>query len=562
MSDQNLNIHIRGLDEFSSTFQKLNQSLSNTKNGLEDVSRSFRAMGREISQIGNAFTLLGASITAPLALAYNNAGKYSASITRQLDDMKKQWDEISISIGQSLLPVMQSLTNLIEQVVNRWNSLSQAQRDHIVQVTFLAAQYALFGGIALKVFGDVLKVFSDVFGLVAKLIGAFQTLGKTVIIIEGITAPLWAVYAVVGAIVIILAQWKDGMDYVADAVQKVYDLFAATAQLAGAVWAALNQDIDSFVAHAEKANEYMDDFLNFTPGQHGAFASTVDEMKMNVSGFIGSIKDGINTLGDFANILNGHGFGGSTNTGNAVGFWDGFLKGAEDARIKMQGVFQIGTQIATDSVKGMQSTFQSFFEDTFKGNLNNAQDYFVQFGNSLIKTFTNALAQMATNWLMFGNMFGNTGGGGGFGGIMGLLGSFAGIAGGVGSLASGFSGAGFTFAPDDGSRYSNISGNLSMPHFHSGGPIQKAHDGLGVDEVPIIAQTGEGVLSRRGMANLAKLNGGNGMSGGGVNITITPVISLWDASDVQRNSRMLIDAITQAIISNGSIRQVIKQYGS
>ena len=37
--------------------------------------------------------------------------------------------------------------------------------------------------------------------------------------------------------------------------------------------------------------------------------------------------------------------------------------------------------------------------------------------------------------------------------------------------------------------------------FHEGG-IVKAHDGLAVDEVPIIAQRGEGVLSRRGMASL------------------------------------------------------------
>jgi hypothetical protein len=58
---------------------------------------------------------------------------------------------------------------------------------------------------------------------------------------------------------------------------------------------------------------------------------------------------------------------------------------------------------------------------------------------------------------------------------------------------------------------------------HSGGPI-RAHSGLAVDEVPIIAQTGEGILSRRGMAtlggvgNLNALNSGRGGVGTIINI--------------------------------------------
>jgi len=56
---------------------------------------------------------------------------------------------------------------------------------------------------------------------------------------------------------------------------------------------------------------------------------------------------------------------------------------------------------------------------------------------------------------------------------------------------------------------------IAATKFHEGGLI-KAHSGLAVDEVPIIAQTGEGILSRTGMSAL----GGAGMlnrlnSGGG-----------------------------------------------
>jgi TP901 family phage tail tape measure protein len=69
--------------------------------------------------------------------------------------------------------------------------------------------------------------------------------------------------------------------------------------------------------------------------------------------------------------------------------------------------------------------------------------------------------------------------------------------------------------------------------FHQGGTVKahkgmpiRAHSGLATDEVPIIAQTGEGILSRRGMAALGgagalnALNSGQGVSGG-INVNIT-----------------------------------------
>jgi len=64
-----------------------------------------------------------------------------------------------------------------------------------------------------------------------------------------------------------------------------------------------------------------------------------------------------------------------------------------------------------------------------------------------------------------------------------------------------------------------------IPSFHSGGAI-KAHSGLAVDEVPIIAQSGEGILSRRGMANIGgakslnALNSGEQVSSGAGEVTI------------------------------------------
>ena len=101
--------------------------------------------------------------------------------------------------------------------------------------------------------------------------------------------------------------------------------------------------------------------------------------------------------------------------------------------------------------------------------------------------------------------------------------------------------------------------------FHEGGPIY-AHNGLAPDEVPIIAQTGEGVLSRKGMqavggsGNLRKLNAGQSPNGGGQTIVINQVIQAWDSTDVYRNRKALSAAIAEDIKNNGNIRQTMNSY--
>jgi len=105
----------------------------------------------------------------------------------------------------------------------------------------------------------------------------------------------------------------------------------------------------------------------------------------------------------------------------------------------------------------------------------------------------------------------------------------------------------------------------SLFKFHEGGAIY-AHAGLAPDEVPIIAQTGEGVLSRRGMAaiggsgNLCALNAGRSPGGQVVNLNPVVVIQAWDSQDVYRNRKVLTAAIEADIMNNGRIRQAIKSY--
>jgi len=198
-------------------------------------------------------------------------------------------------------------------------------------------------------------------------------------------------------------------------------------------------------------------------------------------------------------------------------------KGAEEAGKQ----FNAMEEFAKQSARNMQNAFSDFFFKAFTGELRSVKEVFADFGRAVLQMISNILAKLL------------------------LIKMFTAMA-----------GAGGT-----------IFGVPVASLFHQGGTIQRrnrafirAHSGLAPDEVPIIAQTGEGVLSRRGMRaiggsdNLRSLNNGESIQGDGITINVNQVIQAWDAQDVWRNRKMLSNAIADDIYNNGKIRSVIRSY--
>ncbi len=189
--------------------------------------------------------------------------------------------------------------------------------------------------------------------------------------------------------------------------------------------------------------------------------------------------------------------------------------------------FNAMEEFAKQSARNMQDAFAQFFFKAFTGELRNVKEIFADFGRAVLQMIANIIAKLLLIKL--------------FTAMAGPGGSIFGVP--VGSL------------------------------FHEGGMVGrqrrrviKAHQGLAPDEVPIVAQTGEGVLSRRGMSalggpeSLKALNRGEEVKGGGVTININQIVQAWDAQDVWRNRKMLSEAIADDIYNNGKIRSVIRSY--
>lgn len=207
-------------------------------------------------------------------------------------------------------------------------------------------------------------------------------------------------------------------------------------------------------------------------------------------------------------------------------------------------------------IAGMTDTMETFFDDAFHGNLQKAQNYFVLFGEAVLKTWAKTLAEMAA-MQMFGGGQKKTNW---WDTVMGVVGGVAGMLGGFNGASLGNTIASwFKSAPSFSSSFGGSAVDFSSfgmnGFFHKGGPVLnglvRAHTGLAVDEVPIIAQRGEYVMSRRGVAaaggveNLNRINQGEispgvegRRGGGGITVNVNFNIS---AIETQSGAKFIYD---------------------
>ncbi len=183
--------------------------------------------------------------------------------------------------------------------------------------------------------------------------------------------------------------------------------------------------------------------------------------------------------------------------------------------------FDAMEEMAVGAYKNITSSFETFFVDVFHGQLKKAGDYFVAFGEMMIQTIAQVIAKvivMRTVMAFFP----------GWGALLGL---------------------------------------------HSGGEVRKhyggaiyAHSGLAPDEVPIIAQTGEGIISRRGMAaigseGLREINRGETTERKKVifNIFIQAIDTKDFRERLMENPDIFESAIMSAVDRSKTIRHLLRQ---
>jgi len=205
---------------------------------------------------------------------------------------------------------------------------------------------------------------------------------------------------------------------------------------------------------------------------------------------------------------------------------EGFDTGLQEAAKKFGSWGQMMQNFAMGIATSMSSAFSDFFFDMFSGEMKSMEEYAASFGKAIVKMIADLIAQLIAMWM-----------------IVQVL----------------------DLTPTGRAVVSMLGWGAMSSRKHEGGYISKAHEGLSVGEVPIIAQKGEGILSRNGMASLGgedrlnQINNGNGV-GGGTTINLVQAIQAWGPEDVYRNRKMLAAGMAEELERNGAFRTAIKKY--
>ncbi len=515
MTNRQLEIIMRLKDEVTKKLQGVEGAFRRFSVSIKEFAGHLKRMGNDLKFIGTELITLGASLTGPLALAFNSAGRYSKSVSEEITRLKTVTTVFQMDIAQALVPIMNTLTNVLGRLYQAWESLGKAKQQVIIQTAFLAGTFLTLGGVLLRLMGGIMK-----------------TAGTIITLVRGLTPIQWAIIAIVGAIALMIQHWERvrevvmpilngieiGANMVAIGFHKIIGGMVDGIIRLSLQWGDFLRVLGSVPGPQQnvflKAAEGMDTVASRLRILSQTSHQTVTDLQKNIeevfvtgSGrlvdFVDNVKNNIEDIKRFLNQESTFDFSG----------WEQKLKDLELQTKTMGDVMQ---GVASQTARAMAQSFSDGFYNLFTGQIKDVKDMFADFGRSVLKILSDVLAQLLIS-ATIGRVFG--------------------------------------------------AFNLSGLTFHQGG-IVRAHSGyLASDDVPIIAQAGEGIISRKGMAslgasNLQRLNQGNGLNGkgGGVMININPVIQSWDSRDIYRNRQMITGIVSEAIKSNTQLRKVIKDY--
>lgn len=142
---------------------------------------------------------------------YDGQGAAAGMAATQLDNfegrvtiLKSSLEGLAISFGEILLPYVEKGVKKIQELVDKFNSMDDTQKENVVR---LLATAAAIGPVLLGI-GKLISFMSTLFGAVSKVRGAFQAVsqagGVVKAVLAGMTAPIGIVVAAIAAIIAII----------------------------------------------------------------------------------------------------------------------------------------------------------------------------------------------------------------------------------------------------------------------------------------------------------------------------------------------------------------------
>ena len=136
------------------------------------------------------------------------------NLAGQLTILKSQLEELAISFGEILMPVIRDIITKIQGFVDKLNALDPATKQTIIKIGLMAAALGpllIVIGKTISSIGSMMTFISKIPTMIAGAKTAFSTLGAA---IGGISAPVVAVVAIIATLVAAFVHlWNTNEDF-------------------------------------------------------------------------------------------------------------------------------------------------------------------------------------------------------------------------------------------------------------------------------------------------------------------------------------------------------------
>ena len=177
------------------------------KNAMSGFLALMNAAPADIDKLSSAIANCdGTSLSMAETMQDNLAG--------QLTILKSQLEELAISFGEILMPVIRDIITKIQGFVDKLNALDPATKQTIIKIGLMAAALGpllIVIGKTISSIGSMMTFISKIPTMIAGAKTAFSTLGAA---IGGISAPVVAVVAIIAVLIAAFVNlWNTNEDF-------------------------------------------------------------------------------------------------------------------------------------------------------------------------------------------------------------------------------------------------------------------------------------------------------------------------------------------------------------
>ena len=299
------------------------------------------------------------------------------NLAGQLTILKSQLEELAISFGEILMPVIRDIITKIQGFVDKLNSLDPATKQTIIKIGLMAAALGpllIVMGKTISSIGSMMTFISKIPTMIAGAKTAFSTLGAA---IGGISAPVVAVVAIIVMLVAAFVHlWNTNEDF-KNSILSIWEQIKSTFER-------LTSGI------VDRINALGFDFQNFGEmlkaiwnGLCSVLAPVFEGVFQHISDIFTFVTDTILSVLDvFIGLF----------SGNWEQCWNG-IKGI------FTGIWDfVVNQFSNilNTLRGVADVFLGWFGTSWNEVWTSIKDFFIGIWNSICSTFQ-AVADFFTN---------------------------------------------------------------------------------------------------------------------------------------------------------------------